>query len=429
MYVSLDILISKLFSTSINVVSYFQILSFQLLHSATRIAELYLDLQRAGDVTYSTAVLEFRCAVYNVQQEGVKDPQFNEGIAKKRVTDLQEYTRTLDARLVEWKKSVDTAREMYYELNYFTTLQLLELRRELGHLAQQTSSAPSIKPGVLMLLKSVSPNVSSAIVFESLQATHQRLEDETMDEDEDKKSVSDSESGVVTESRAINTKILTNPVPPSKAPSSDDHEPLLSTLTYEDLDERQQRVFTNLVNRLGYTEIHVLRAFQEVSKTNGEEANLYDIEKWCVSHKDESLEEDDDETEEFSDDESISTTDSEVSDSEEVDIAKTLTLPESNEDSTATQEDRLITADSTPSIRTVVRESIDVNHPKVLELVEAGYDLQAAVEAIDQCRDVKRAMRYLDALERKETEETCEGEIVRSISREEYLEDRYVLSK
>ena len=401
-------------------------LPFQLLHSATRIAELYLDLQRAGDVTYSTAVLEFRCAVYDVHQEGVKDPQFNEVIAKKKVSDLQEYTRTLDTQLVQWKKSVNTAREMYYELNYFTTLQLLELRRELGQLAQQTSSAPPIKPGVLMLLKSVSPNVSSAVVFESLQATHQRLEDKTVDED--KKSVSDSESGEVTESKAIKTSILANPVPPSVAfPSA---EPLLSTLTYEDLDERQQHVFTNLVNRLGYTESHVLRAFQEVSKTKGKEANLYDIEKWCVSHNEESAQEDNEETEEFSDGGSIFTTDYELSDSEELETTKTLTLLESIEDSTATQRDQLTSADSTPSIRTVMRESIDVNHPKVLELVKAGYDLQAAVEAIDQCRDVKRAMIYLDALEREETEgTTCEGAIERSISREEYVEDRYVLSK
>ena len=110
----------------------------QLLHNATRIAELYLDLQRAGDVTYSTACLSFRCAIYDVSQPGVKDLQFNESKAKKRVSELQDYTRKLDTRLVSWNISVDAARENYYELNYFTTLQLLELRKELGLHAQQT---------------------------------------------------------------------------------------------------------------------------------------------------------------------------------------------------------------------------------------------------------------------------------------------------
>ena len=108
--------------------------------------------------------------MYDVKQPGVDDPLFNEDMAKKRVSDLQEYTKRLDAQLVKWKKSVDIAREKYYELNYYTMLQLLELRRELGCLTQATGAAPLLKPGVLMLLKSVSPAVSSTVVSESLQS-------------------------------------------------------------------------------------------------------------------------------------------------------------------------------------------------------------------------------------------------------------------
>ena len=84
------------------------------------------------------------------------------------------------------------------------------------------------------------------------------------------------------------------------------------------------------------------------------------------------------------------------------------------------QGDHLPVSDSTPSIRTVERESIDENHPDVQELVEAGYDLQAAVEAMDQFRDVGRAMVFLDQQEREETEGTGDaGGYVRSVSRED----------
>ena len=105
-----------------------------------------------------------------------KDPKLNEGLAKKKVSDLHEYSRMLDTQLVEWKRSVDSARERHYELNYFTTRQLLELRRELGTLLHSTTVVSSVKPSVLMLLKSVSPEVSASVVLESLQATHFALE-------------------------------------------------------------------------------------------------------------------------------------------------------------------------------------------------------------------------------------------------------------
>ena len=79
--------------------------------------------------------------------------------------------------------------------------------------------------------------------------------------------------------------------------------------------------------------------------------------------------------------------------------------------------------DPTPSIHTVMRESVDENHPDVQELVEAGYDLQAAVEAMEQFRDVGRAMVYLDAQESEETEGAGGQGFMRSISRKEVVEE------
>ena len=49
-------------------------------------------------------------------------------------------------------------------------------------------------------------------------------------------------------------------------------------------------------------------------------------------------------------------------------------------------------------IQSVVRHSVDLSHPGVKELVEAGYNSQECVEAVYQSRgDVEKAMKLLDA--------------------------------
>ena len=294
----------------------------QLLHIATRIAELYLDLQRAGDVTYSTAKLEFRCAVYDVRQSGVKELQFNDSFAKTRVSGLQEYTRVLDDQLVKWKKSVDTAREEYYELNYFTTLQLLELRRELGRLAQPTGATPVLKPSVLMLLKSVSPHVSSKVVSESLLAAQHEQEATPMDKEEPEEidpQTPPTKSRVAGAVMDVNAPTPKRPVPasPKASPSA---KPLLPTLTYEELDEKQKAVYITCINFYGYSASHVLRAFQECEQN----PSVYDIEEWCEANEDESSTDQQEEpSQEFMEDVTYETDDS---DTEEVDRATALAL-------------------------------------------------------------------------------------------------------
>ena len=66
------------------------------------------------------------------------------------------------------------------------------------------------------------------------------------------------------------------------------------------------------------------------------------------------------------------------------------------------------------------RESIDENHPGVQELVAAGYSLQAAVKAMNLCRDVEKAMVHLDSQERENTEGTSTS------SGGEFYHQRYV---
>ena len=199
-----------------------------------------------------------------------KDAKLNEGLVKKRVSDLQEYIKMLDTQLVEWKRSVEAAREKYYELNYFTTCQLLELRRELGHLLHPTTVVSSVKPSVLMLLRSVSPKVSNSVVLESLQAIPVAQEPTITDEDLTTKHTNAKSS--------IECKMTVTSTSTSQKPGS--LIPISSPYKLELFSEEKQEDFRYLTENLGYSKSHVLKAFEEC----GQDANLYDIEEWCENN-------------------------------------------------------------------------------------------------------------------------------------------------
>ena len=74
------------------------------------------------------------------------------------------------------------------------------------------------------------------------------------------------------------------------------------------------------------------------------------------------------------------------------------------------REDRSSVPENTQSaVVTVLRKSIDGAHPKVQELVSAGYDPTASIEAIRLCEDVSEAMNYLDTMDTKDQEEVEHG--------------------
>ena len=219
-------------------------------------------------MTYSSAHIEFRCAVYSIL-DIKKNPKLNLRLAKKKVSDLQKYSKMLDTQLVVWKKSVDAAREKYYELNYFTTRQLLELRRELGQLLHSATIVSSVKPSVLMLLENVSPEVSSSVVLESLQVTHFAQQPTLTDEVLTTKntcSKSSSRCKVTASSASTFQKTLTKSSFSGKL---------------ELFSDKQQEDFRYLTETLDYSISHVLKAFEEC----GQDANLYDIEEWCENNE------------------------------------------------------------------------------------------------------------------------------------------------
>ena len=118
----------------------------QTLHSVCRIAEVLLALQQKGNVKYTRWELNFHCAV-------------------DMVDTLQQQAKDMEEELQAWEDQVWQTREQYYELNYYTTLQLLTLRKELGRLKSSGQLCTQISPHVLALLECISTEIASPDVL------------------------------------------------------------------------------------------------------------------------------------------------------------------------------------------------------------------------------------------------------------------------
>ena len=81
------------------------------------------------------------------------------------IPELRKLHSLMQCELKDWKEMVRAARRQHYELNYFTTPQLLSLRQELGHL----TSSSSVDLQVIALLQSISPRINVQSIRSALQ--------------------------------------------------------------------------------------------------------------------------------------------------------------------------------------------------------------------------------------------------------------------
>ena len=123
-------------------------LSMKVFQSVCQVAEVLVRLQQAGNVSYIGWSLLFNCS-------------------RDATNELQERAKIMEQELFTWQKEVDAAREKYYELNYYTTTQLLFLREELGKM-NNLVSASQFPPNVLPLLQSISHQVTKSKVHQAV---------------------------------------------------------------------------------------------------------------------------------------------------------------------------------------------------------------------------------------------------------------------
>jgi hypothetical protein len=258
------------------------------LHNVCRIAEVLIDLQRVGNVKYTGWRLQVPCGLSTV------------------VPMLHDQAKVMEHELANWKEEVTQKRGDFYELNYFTTLQLLTLRRELGVIKSKPNSGPAaVTPNVLALLESISTQVTAPHVH----AIVQNVISDGIRSATSAPSVSAQDGAFIVPPSLSSPAILgggasssgvgggaSRQSEPSMAQevlssaevqtaSGAEHMKVdvtieLPKISEDELSQEQRGMMQDLVNHYDFPNQLVLKAF-EVCKEN---AVKYDIQNWCLDN-------------------------------------------------------------------------------------------------------------------------------------------------
>ena len=188
--------------------------------------------------------------------------------AESDTTGLQRLAMYMEQELENWKDGVDEARSLFYNLNYYTAKQLLDLRSELGKL-REDPDCQSIAPHALALLKSISPDVTVEFVCEAVQ----RLDLSESDNLEDMKcdsamSISFTHPAELDTSDAETRSYSVV----STTPCMDDD--------IENLSDEKREMYVNLIECYDYPPELVDQAIEMFDKIE----QLEDAAEWCENH-------------------------------------------------------------------------------------------------------------------------------------------------
>ena len=277
--------------------------------------------------------------------------------------------------LEEWQGEVAEARNQFYCLNYYTTQQLLLLRKELSHFTDH-SFCGDLKPDVLALLQSLSKDISHQNLHKVV--THMReMFDNWDDENEDSLKSDPSIDKSYSPDTTPNESSREADIIASKLHSSS--VPYYPQLTSSDLTEKQSVILDNLVQSYGFSEKLILLAFERVAKPDIEEA----VEEWCNQHEEDYV---------FDEEESGDVVEcpTEINDN----IENFLSTPTPDYHATKLQ---IVKRKSLVTVREMV--PVDREHPMVKDMIQSGYSPEQALEAVEKYPDnIDKAMEYIDNL-------------------------------
>ena len=211
----------------------------------------------------------------------------------------------MEAELCQWKEKVKSTRLKFYELNYYTTLQLLMLRKQFGTV--KNLEKPDVTPDSLALLQSISSQVTSEMVCDVVKCSPQSIPEASLN-------VSASEDSVMTSQASpglsMSDEIMASADIQTSARSSGAH--VISdkpALTEDDLSEDEKAIMAYIITRINCPRLLILKAFEEC---RGKAVDRYDYQQWCVEHLEEyEFSEEGDSDDEVFDDEAPSSSESE----------------------------------------------------------------------------------------------------------------------
>ncbi len=312
------------------------------------------------------------------------------------VNRLGEQAKTMERDLKDWRSAIRQQRNNFYHLNYFTTHQLLSLREELGCFKETTDK--HIKPEIMALLLSVSRGITTQIVKDWLFDIRNIIGEQTSLDQLSSEEYEKSIQGSLTHKanyNDLNSLSRSNNPSIKKASSASKSIVILNNdipdplLTIEDLTDNQKTILANVKQDFSFRTKLVLLAFDRCAEADDEDV----VAEWCNERavdfpypdSDEetastiSYDDDDDRDSITSDSPSHTTMDCEVPH-----ILSKITEPDSKQKINA-------------KIRIRNYVAIDEDHPTVIDLVEAGFDLEQSIKAASKYPDdPSAAIDYLD---------------------------------
>ena len=210
------------------------------------------------------------------------------------VNSLQIQASRMEKDLEDWKRELSLHRNQFYELNYFTTPQLLSLREELGQFKGIKISSKPVKQEVMTLLQCISRHLSSDSVKNEVQTVNGILAEQKLQEQfshssdyepparlpgmDHNMSIPAAELYTETiENRAASipaTKLVTEILQTLSGPQP--------KLTDKNLTDKQKAIIDNLKELSGFPRKLILLAFERCAKPDIEEA----VMSWCNDNQD-----------------------------------------------------------------------------------------------------------------------------------------------
>lgn len=222
-----------------------------------RVADALLSLQMNGNMTYLGWVMEVVCK-----------PDTVEELAKE--------AKSLEDELQIWKEKVELIRTNYYEVNYFTTMQLIILRKDLGLLKSAHAKVSAVSQTVIALLQSVSNNIASETVLKVVR----EIESSPQHSHSFASSVPVQENGLRDDEGCSIDRHGddTSNSNPSKSSATSTQRQYVSAVSK--LSNKQKEILVHVVERFGFPQQLVLLAFENCKG----EINKYDVQNWCIEN-------------------------------------------------------------------------------------------------------------------------------------------------
>ena len=223
---------------------------------------MLIRLQQVGNVQYIGWTMEFYCKTFLVE-------------------DLQKRAKRMEDELDEWNQTVTLARNKFYELNYYTTRQLLILRSELGKIKSLgLESRQQYLGQVMTLLESLSCEITPTDLKKVVSFEQDVDERET------------SPSSIVQKKH----QPVPSVPPPHLSPLSQvaptkhhlgklEHMPRLPpvSLSRKKLTDKQEEHCVSIIEKFSYSEMTALKAIEAVG--DGDWNDI--IKNWLDENADE----------------------------------------------------------------------------------------------------------------------------------------------